>query len=668
MPSSPGSQPIPAKNGSTGAHHDIPSAFASSFRSASPLAQDLLARDLAECSDEDEDVPVDTEAVEFGDDDEAEEDDGVDDLAGPTLYRRPSGIAFGTTRPALGPGALDDPPVLTRSERTRSRDAERSLLRDNHILPPKHQAPRKGVSGQLSGLYRRLFSTKVPLPAGNDEEAAVGPPRIVVIPDENSPLLPASGGRRRSSGAQEQPQGLNEQWEAAVAAGQIRTTWQREAKTLAVYSRSLVVTFMLQYSLNVASIFAVGRLGTLELGAVSLATMTATITCYAPIQGLTTCLDTLCAQAFGSGHKHLVGLQLQRMTYFLLLLLIPVAVIWLRAESILASMIEPDSAALAASYLRIVLLGTPAYAAFEGGKRFVQAQGLFHATTYVLLIAAPANALMNWLFVWKLGFGFVGAPMAVAVTQNMLPLLLFLYVWKIDGSQAWGGFRRSALRNWGPMIRLALPGMIMVVAEWFAFEILTLASARLGVTYLAAQSVLVTVTSTTFQIPFPLSVAGSTRLANLIGAKLVDAAKTSAKVTTVGGVLVGLFNVTLLFVFRYHIPLLFTQDQAVIEIVAQTLPVCAVMQLFDGMAAVSHGLLRGIGRQEFGGYANLVCYYLVALPISFGLGFGLEWKLTGLWIGVMFGLLIVSLAEYWFTWRVDWHEVAREAERRNAAG
>lgn len=499
----------------------------------------MLARDLAECSDEDEENPVDSEVVEEGED----EDEDLDYALGPTLYRRPSGIAFGTTRPALaGPVGLDEPSVLTRAEITRSRDEERSLLRDNHILPPKHphHVPKRGLAGRAAGLYKRLFSTKVRLPAGDEEApasaaaaaaaAATAAPRIVVVPDETAPLL--AGERRRSSAAQHGRESLNEQWDAAVAAGQIRTTWQREAKTVAVYSRSLVVTFLLQYSLNVTSIFAVGRLGTLELGAVSLATMTANITCYAPIQGLATSLDTLCAQAFGSGHKHLVGLQLQRMTYFLFLLLVPVAVVWLHAEPILASMIEPESAALAATYLRIVVLGTPAYAAFEGGKRFVQAQGLFHATTYVLLIAAPANVLMNWLFVWKFGFGYVGAPMAVAITQNMLPLLLFFYVWKVDGSQAWGGFRRTALKNWGPMIRLALPGMIMVVAEWFAFEILTLASGRMGVEFLAAQSVLVTVTGTTFQLPFPLSIAGSTRMANLIGAKLVDAAKTSAKVVS----------------------------------------------------------------------------------------------------------------------------------------
>ncbi|KAK4161278.1 ethionine resistance-conferring protein 1 [Cladorrhinum sp. PSN259] len=645
MAPSSGSQPIPSRK-----KPPVASAIASSFRSSSPLAQESLARDLAALSDEDDDAAVDYDAVE--------DDDDGESTPGPTLYRRPSGIAFGTIRPALGPGGLlDEPPVLTRVERARSRDAERSLLRDNHILPPKHHhdPPKGGLAGLLSSLYRRIFSTKVPLPRG-DEEA----PRIVINAGETAPLL---GDHRHSSGEDEH---LNEQWEAAVAAGQIRTTWQREAKTIATYSRSLVVTFFLQYSLNAVSIFAVARLGTVELGAVSLASMTATITLYAPIQGLCTCLDTLCSQAFGSGKKELVGLQLQRMVYFLWLCMIPVSFLWLNAEPILGAMIGKESAVFAATYLRIILLGAPAYAAFEAGKRFVQAQGLFQATTYVLLVAAPINALLNYLFVWHLGWGFKGAPLAVALTQNMLPWLLLLYVWKVAGSEAWGGFRSAALRNWGPMIRLALPGMIMVVAEWFAFEILTLASGRIGIATLAAQSILVTVTSTTFQLPFPISVAGSTRVANLIGANLVDAARTSAKVTAFAGLVVGLFNLTLLTTFRYKIPLLFTRDSEVIEIVASVLPICAFMQVFDGLAAVSHGLLRGIGRQEFGGYANLACYYIVALPISFGLGFGLNWELPGLWTGVTIGLGLVSFVEQWFIWSSDWHQAAKEAEHRNA--
>jgi multidrug resistance protein, MATE family len=178
--------------------------------------------------------------------------------------------------------------------------------------------------------------------------------------------------------------------------------------------------------------------------------MTANITCYAPLAGLTTSLDTLCAQAYGSGHKHLVGLQLQRMSCFLMLLLIPIAVVWFKAGDILSLLIpERQSAELAGLYLRIAIIGAPGVALFEGGKRFIGAQGLFHGTTFVLLIVAPLNALFNWLFVWKFGWGYVGAPIAVVVTDLLMPLLLLLYVVFIDGSQCWGGFSRRALTNWG---------------------------------------------------------------------------------------------------------------------------------------------------------------------------------------------------------------------------
>lgn len=110
--------------------------------------------------------------------------------------------------------------------------------------------------------------------------------------------------------------------------------------------------------------------------------------------------------------------------------------------------------------------------------------------------------------------------------------------------------------------------------------------------------------------------------------------------TFAGGLIVGLFNLVLVSALRYQIPLLFTKDPEVVELVASVTPVVAVMQVLDGLSAGSHGLLRGIGRQEIGGYVNLAAYYLAALPISFGLAFGLDLKLAGLWTGVTVGLLL----------------------------
>ncbi|KAK3393398.1 mate-domain-containing protein [Podospora didyma] len=631
------------------------SAFlSSSYLSSSPIiAQEILARDLAQCLDD-----TDGEDVGAEEDVISEFDDGLG-THGALLISRPAGIAYGTLRPILAADAPPGTPALTGlKDIVESRNAERSLLRDNHILPPKHARPFD--ESVWKRLYRRLFSTKVPVPSTDD---AFGPPlsRVSTKALESTPLLPHEYLEPHTPTESE----TQERWDAAVAANILKTTWQREAKTLTQYSRALIVTFLLHYSVTVTSVFTVGRIGRMELGAVSLATMTANITCYAPVQGLSTCLDTLCAQAYGSGHKKLVGLQLQRMTYLLWLLLVPIGMLWWFSGRVLGTIIpDPDTAALAGMYLRVLILGTPGVAAFESGKRFVQAQGLFHATTFVLLIGAPLNILANWFFVWKMGWGFTGAASAVVFTQNLLPFLLFLYVRFIDGMGCWNGLSWRAFSNWGPMVKLALPGMIMVEAQYFAFEVLTLAACQFGSAHLAAQSVVVTITSTAFNIPFPLSIAASTRVANLIGARLSDAARTSAKVALVAGCLVGLFNMTLLSSLRFKLPFLFTKDEEVAGIVSDVLPICAVLQIFDSLAAISHGLLRGIGRQAIGGYTNLFSYYLVALPVSFATGWRLGWKLEGLWFGVTIGLVVVSSVELWYLHHADWQQAVDEAESR----
>jgi len=64
------------------------------------------------------------------------------------------------------------------------------------------------------------------------------------------------------------------------------------------------------------------------------------------------------------------------------------------------------------------------------------------------------------------------------------------------------------------------------------------------------------------------------------------------------------------------------------------------MQIPGSLAAVSHGILRGIGWQSIGRYANLFSYSLVALPISLSMAFCLGWKLAGLWVGVTTGLAV----------------------------
>jgi multidrug resistance protein, MATE family len=639
----------------------VASRLSVSYPDSLPIARASIQRDLEEASDEEA-------AASDSEDSEAETLRPSTSAPGPNYsfagsYRRPSFAGAGN-RATFGPKSERKKDKLSKEERQRVIDEERSLLRDNNLIPPKHPQAEEGR-------HKSIFQV-LGIPGGDrkvsrDEEAIEPLHGAVSLPSEGTPLL---GDPELPYGGQDDPKNISAKWEEAVGAGLIQTTWQREAKVLARYSAPLMVTFVLQYSLTVASIFTVGHIGTAELGAVSLASMSANITGYAIYQGLATSLDTLCAQAYGSGRKKLVGLQMQRMIFFLWSITIPIAVVWLTADKILMAIVpETKVAELAGLYLKVVLLGAPGYASFEAGKRFVQAQGLFSASLYVLIFCAPFNAFLNWFLVWKLELGFVGAPIAVAITDNLLPIGLFIYVRFISkhGMSCWNGFTKKAWQNWGPMAKLALPGVVMIEAEVLAFEILTFASAYFGTTTLAAQSVLATITSLTFQIPFPLSIAASTRVANLIGATLADAARVSTKVAFVAAIFIGILNVTLLSALRSYIPRLFTDDKDVINIVADILPLCAAFQLFDALAANCNGILRGLGRQEFGGYVQLFCYYVIAMPISMGTAFGLGWGLWGLWTGVALALGLVAAIEFVYLYKTDWQRSVEEAQERNAA-
>lgn len=373
------------------------------FSSSAPLAEASVAKDLEEEPDNDPENPIEEDDLS-----NSESDSDLETLhqttSGPSLghsmlasYRRPSFTLAGS-RATIAPGQQRPARAPSRNDRREVRRQERSLLRDNNIIPPKH--PRKDDGSQRGRRVSRLLPS-MPSDDGKNKHSGEADETAVedsISPRETSPLL---GDPALPYGGQDDHANLDIKWEEAVLEGKIQTTWQREAKVLARYSGPLVLTFLLQYSLTIASIFTVGHIGKVELGAVSLASMTANITGYAVYQGLATSLDTLCAQAYGSGRKKLVGLQTQRMVYFLWTITIPIGIIWLCAEEILVKIVpEKDVAVLAGRYLRIVLIGAPGYATFESAKRYLQAQGLFSASLYVLLICAPLNAFMNWLFVW----------------------------------------------------------------------------------------------------------------------------------------------------------------------------------------------------------------------------------------------------------------------------
>ncbi|ORY17456.1 mate-domain-containing protein [Clohesyomyces aquaticus] len=458
--------------------------------------------------------------------------------------------------------------------------------------------------------------------------------------------------------------------EAVLGEGEVTmaTTGKEEALLLFKYSLPLTLTYLLQYSFSLITIFVVGHIGTKELGAVSLANMTANITGFAVYEGLATSLDTLCAQAYGTGHKTQIGVHLQRMILFMMLVTIPIGAVWIFSGWILAALVpERELAFLAGRYLQILLAGAPGYAIFEAGKRFTQAQGMFNASLFVMLICTPLNIILNYVLVFVLHWGLTGAALATVLSNSLLPVFLFIYVYFVNPSslECWGGFTRLAFQHWGPMVTLSIPGIVMVEAEWLAFDILTFSASYLSTAHLAAQSVVMTTCVVMFHIPFSVSVAVSTRLGNLIGAGALEASRTATRTYVVIFTIMGLVDAAFLTGMRNILPRAFTDDPEVIAIAASVMPVLAIFQLFDATTALANSVLRGLGRQAIGGYVNLFVYYVIAVPLALFLCFGKpELKLEGLWIGCVVGSSLITVFEGGYCKITNWQRAVDDAKAR----
>ena len=170
---------------------------------------------------------------------------------------------------------------------------------------------------------------------------------------------------------------------------------------------------------------------------------------------------------------------------------------WFWSESILLALKQdPQVAHYAATYLRWLLLGLPAYGFNNVARRYFQSQGLFHAPTRIIILIAPINLLLNYLLgmllfssnmvtkphstgvyhtVWgpkPFGLGFIGAPIATAISFNLISVCSILYGVLLVPRTAWAPISSKAFTKIPVVIRLGIAGVCQIGSEWWSWELI----------------------------------------------------------------------------------------------------------------------------------------------------------------------------------------------------
>ena len=429
-------------------------------------------------------------------------------------------------------------------------------------------------------------------------------------------------------------------------------------------------------SMGIVDTIMVGPLGPAAIGAVGVGSMLFLALAVFGI-GLLLGLDTLVSQAFGAGRVDECHRWLHH-GFALALLLTPLltAVAWIGTASLDAWGFAPEVHVLTGPYLEIVIWSTLPLLLYAACRRYLQAMNAAGPVMVALVSANLVNAGANWILI----YGHIGAPAlgvlgaawaTVASPGYMAGVLSVAHTWH-DRRLGTGLFDAPPvieLARLRRLVGLGLPAALQVVLAMGVFAAASALAGRLAPVALAAHQIVLNLAALTFMVPLGLSSAAAVRVGQAVGrGDSRGAGRAGWTALALGLAFMSAAALTFLLV-PASLVRLFTPDPTVVAIGVSLLFIAAIFQLFDGTQGVLTGALRGLGDTHTAMLWNLAGHWLIGLPLGYALCFVWGWGVSGLWVGLSTGLILVGvvLLAVW-TRRVRALAGARMAARAEAGG
>ncbi|XP_049322843.1 multidrug and toxin extrusion protein 1 isoform X1 [Astyanax mexicanus] len=470
---------------------------------------------------------------------------------------------------------------------------------------------------------------------------------------------------------------------------------KKEVKELSALALPVLLSYIMVYLISFVSTVFCGHLGSTELDGVALAIAILNVSSVAVGYGLASACDTLISQTFGSGNLQRVGVIVQRGLIILLLACFPCWAILINTESILLLVKQnPDVAKLSQMYVKIFMPALPALFVFIIESTYLQNQGIIWPLVITGAIANVLNALSNYVFLFVLDLGVPGSAAANTVSQYLMAIVLFIYI-RCRGlhKDTWYGWSMECLQEWDTFFHLAIPGLLMLCAEWWTYELGAFLAGLISPVELGAQSIIYELANVAYMFPIGFSVAGCVRVGNAMGAGDTAQAKLSAKLAMACAVSVAVCLAIIVGFTKDVISYIFSNDEQIRARVATVMVLYAPFHLLDATAAAAGSIVRGLGKQKLGAVGNVFGYYAVGFPIGVSLMFaakmGIFGRITlsdvnfflslvhiftlltllifsaaGLWTGLLICVFFQSVFFITLLSKLNWEKATEEAQIR----
>jgi len=335
--------------------------------------------------------------------------------------------------------------------------------------------------------------------------------------------------------------------------------------------------------------------------------------------------------------------------------LIPLILVPWAPDLLVSFRIEPALAERAGVFLWGIGLGLPAALVYRSLAFYSASINQTLPIMVLAFLGLGINALLNWVLIyghfglpamggagcgWATGIGMWVALLALVAWTARAPAYQSYYLW-----QSW------TLPSWAVQKRLLLLGLPMGgagLAEVAAFSSVAVLVGRFGEVQIAAHQIALNFSALVFMFPMGLSAAITIRVGHSLGAGDAHAARTIAWT----GVAVGLILATLaigpIILLRHQVAAVYSTDGAVQALAANLLLFAAFWQLFDATQVCAIGALRGYKVTLMPMVLMLTAFWAIGVPSGTWLAYrgfivGEPMKVYGFWVGLVIGLVLVSV-------------------------
>ena len=312
----------------------------------------------------------------------------------------------------------------------------------------------------------------------------------------------------------------------------------------------------------------------------------------------------------------------------------------------------------------VVLLATPFYevlifsmipvSLFFACKQYCEGLSNTKAALIVSIVGNLLNIVLNYALInGYLGLpklGYMGSAWATFIARCFMGIGFLILIYKtrtINDIFTVYDKVKVNMKHLRELAKIGFNSAMQFTFEVAAFVVAGLMAGYFGKEQIDAHGIALHIAAFTYMFGSGIASAATIRI-GIYNAQHNWIEIKAAGLNAIKLVLIFMGAAGLVFLsLRNYLPMIFSTEKNVVELVAQLLVIAALFQLFDGLQVTVIGILRGLEDVKVPTAVTLVGYWVISLSLSYILAFTFKMEVIGIWIGLLIGLMFVGLSLFW---------------------